>query len=229
MSIVYPIAPPVISGIGPQEFNLTEDNQVGETESPMTFEQQYQVWPGQRWRIDAKLPPLVASQAEQWLAFLGSLKGKFGTFWIGDIARPTPQGAMSAGLTGLVANTSAAPTNNQAGTNQIFLRGAAPNVTTWAKAGDYITPTPAVIIIHFQIIYLTPWRLYKILTDASSDSSGNVTLDVWPNVRETIVDNRPIVTLNTFGTFRLQDNSVSWKIDRNKLYTINFKAKEAIP
>jgi hypothetical protein len=227
MSISYPLAAPAIAGLGPADFSMSEDNQVGETESPMTFEQQYQVWPGQRWKIEATLPPMQISQAEQWIAFLGSLKGKFGTFHMGDYLRATPQGAMSIGSGGLVANSPGS--NNLAGTNQLFVRGAVPNVANWAVAGDYLTPTPSLVFIDHQIIYDSNFRLYKVLTNANSDANGDVVLDIWPNLRETVADGRPIVTLNTFGTFRLQDNTVSWKVDRNKLYTVSFKAKEAIP
>lgn len=226
MSISYPLAAPAIAGLGPSDFTMTEENQVGETESPMTFEQQYQVWPGQRWKIEANLPPMPVSEAEQWLAFLGALKGKQGTFHMGDYLRATPQGPMSA-ASGIVSNTSG--TNNAAGTNQLFLRGAGPNVTNWAVAGDYVTPTPTAVVLDHQIIWSSNFRLYKVLTNANSDANGDVVLDIWPNLRETVIDGRPIITLNTYGTFRLQDNSVSWKADRNKLYTVSFKAKEAIP
>lgn len=229
MPISYPLAPPTIAGIGPQDFTMSQLNVVGEGESPFDLSQQLQQWPGQRWEIEANLPPMLTAQAEKWIAFLGSLKGKWGTFWMGDYLRATPQGLWTPSASGLSANTSAAVGNNVAGSNQIFIRGAAPNVASFAVAGDYVSYTPQILIIHFQSVYLTPFRLYKVLTDASSDASGDVTLDVWPNLRETIVDNRPIISSNAFGTFRLQENTFKWKVDRNKTYAISFKAKEALP
>src|SRR5689334_16382547 len=92
MGISYPVTPPAISGIGPQDFTLSELNVVGETESPFTLGQQMQQWPGQELMIEMNLPPLVMTEAEQWIAFLGSLFGKYGTFLMGDYNRPTPQG-----------------------------------------------------------------------------------------------------------------------------------------
>src|SRR5579859_7376101 len=95
MGITYPLTPPAISGIGPQDFTLSEVNVVGETESPFTLGQQVQQWLGQQLQIEANLPPMLYAQAEQWLSFLGSLFGKYGTFLMGDYNRPTPQGPRS--------------------------------------------------------------------------------------------------------------------------------------
>src|SRR5208282_6556655 len=45
--ITYPITPPAISGIGPQDLLLQMVNVVAETESPFSLSQQEQQWPGQ--------------------------------------------------------------------------------------------------------------------------------------------------------------------------------------
>lgn len=211
MSISYPITPPAIAGIGPQDFTMSEVNVVGETESPFTLGQQVQQWLGQQLQIEANLPPMLYAQAEQWIAFLGSLFGKFGTFLMGDYNRASPQGPM----TGAPVSSGSA---NVAGLNSINVRAATPSVTNWAIAGDYIQLTVAG----------APQRIYKILQNASTDGSGNVTLQIFPNIRENIPDGTVIITTNCKGTFRLQENTLKWKVDKDKSYTISFKAKEAI-
>jgi hypothetical protein len=211
MSIAYPVSPPAISGIGPEDFTMIMVNVVGETESPFTLGQQEQQWPGQELQFELNLPPMLLAQAEQWIAFLGSLFGKFGTFLMGDYNRLTPQGPMSGGA--VVSGS------NASGLNVLNLRGATPSVTNWAIAGDYLQLT----------VSGNPQRIYKILQNASTDPSGNVTLQIFPNLRETVPDGNAIVTANCQGTFRLQDNSSpKWKVDKNKTYSISFKAKEAI-
>jgi hypothetical protein len=211
LAITYPLTPPAIAGIGPQDFTMTEDNVVGETESPFTLGQQIQQWAGQRLQLEMTLPPMLYAQAEQWIAFLGSLMGKYGTFLMGDYNRPTPQGAMSG--------APLASGSNPPGLNVINLRGATPSVSNWAVAGDYLQlQAPGA-----------PQRIYKILQSQASDSGGNVNgLAVFPNIRETVPDGTVIVVSNCKGTFRLVENSVSWKVDKNKVYSISFKAKEAI-
>lgn len=210
VTITYPLTPPAISGIGPQDFTMSEVNVVGETESPFSLNQQIQQWPGQRLEIEANLPPMLYQQAEQWIAFLGALFGKYGTFLMGDYNRPTPQGAMS----GSPISTG----SNPPGSNVLSITGATASIANWAVAGDYVQATASG----------SPQRIYKVLQNASTDGSGNVSLQIFPNIREAIPGTTPIITSNCQGTFRLQENTFKWKVDKNKIYTISFKAKEAI-
>lgn len=212
VGINYPLTPPAISGIGPQDFTMIEMNVVGETESPFTLSQQEQQWAGQQFQLELNLPPLLQSEAEQWIAFLGSLFGKYGTFLMGDYNRPTPVGPMSGSP--VVSGT------NLNGSNSLNLRGATASVANWAVAGDYIQVT--------STIAGAVQRIYKVLQNASTDGSGNVQLEIFPCIRETLLDGDVIVIENCAGTFRLMDNQPKWKIDRNKMYAISFKAKEAI-
>jgi hypothetical protein len=211
LPLTYPLSPPAISGIGPQDFVLTAANVVGLTESPFTWNQQVQQWPGQAWQLEVNLPPMLYQQAELWITFLTSLFGMFGTFLMGDYNRPTPQGPMNG--------TPVANGSNASGLNEINLRGATASVANWAVAGDYIQLQASGY----------PQRLYKVLQNASSDGSGDVAgLVIFPNLRETVPDGTAIVTANCAGMFRLASNAQAWKVDRNKMYSISFKAKEAI-
>lgn len=208
VGINYPLTPPAIAGLGPQDFSLTAINVVGENDSPFSLSQEIQLWPGQLWEIEANFPPMLTSEGEQWVSFLLALYGKYGTFLMGDYNRPTPQGPMSG--------SPVVSGSNAAGAYQLFIRGAAVSVTNWAIAGDYLQITAPS----------RPQRLYKIVQNASSNSSGDVTVDIFPSLREGLTDGNPIITANCAGTFRLQQNAYSWKIDRNKMYAISFKAKE---
>jgi hypothetical protein len=205
----YPLTPPAIAGIGPQEFTLALENIVGESDSPFTFGDQVFLWPGDMFTIDAKLPPMLAVQAEQWNSFLAMLLGKLGTFLMGDYNRPTPQGPMSGAP---VVNGA-----NPSGSNQLLVRGATFSVANWAVAGDYIQVTAAGGL----------QRLHKVLANAGSNGTGLVTLQIRPAIREALSDGTAIVTANCAGTFRLQSNVVAPKIDKDKTYSISFKAREA--
>lgn len=208
VSYNYPLTPPATPG--PQDFTLAMQNVIGEAVSPFTLNQQEQQWPGQMFTLEFTAPPMLAAQAEAWVGFLGALFGKYGTFLMGDYNRPTPQGPMSGSP---VVNGA-----NPSGLNQLLVRGAAASITNWAVAGDYIQVTASG----------QPQRLYKVLQNASTDATGKVTLNVFPNIREALSDGTAIVTANCAGTFRLQENTVTWKIDRDRVYSISFKGKEAI-
>ena len=68
--------------------------------SPFTYQQQAVAHAGQRWEVDVTLPAMNRADAEQWVAFLVSLRGRFGTFTLGDPVGASPRG--SAGGTPLV-------------------------------------------------------------------------------------------------------------------------------
>lgn len=205
----YPITLPVIAGIGAQDQTLDLKNVCGEAVSPFTLSEQEQLWPGELWYSEIDLPPMFFTQAEQWITALSMLYGKYGTFLMGDWNRPTPQGAMSG-----------APEvngTNESGSNELTIRGANPSVSDWAVAGDYIQVTP---IGGLQ-------RLYKVMQNAASNASGDVTLPIRPAIREALADGISIITSNCMGTFRRTTNDCPWKVDKNRVYTISFKAREA--
>jgi hypothetical protein len=211
VTLVYPLTPPAIAGIGPQDFTLGLNPVVGESDSPFTQSDQVFQWPGDMWTIEANLPPMLFQQAEQWITFLESLFGKYGTFLMGDYNRPTPQGAWSGSP---VVNGS-----NPSRSNTLNLRGATPSIALYGVAGDYLQVTAGAGM---------PQRLYKVMQTAPSSSGGDVALTVRPNLRETLSDGTAIVTANCAGTFRLAANPVLPKIGKNREYTISFKAREAL-
>lgn len=209
-TLTYPLTPPAISGIGPKTQTLGTNNAVAMTESPFTFQQQPQQWPGQMLTVDANLPPMKRAQGEQWWSWLVALMGQWGTTLFGDYACQAPQGAMSG--------TPVVNGANAAGLNVLNIRSVTASVSNWAVAGDWIQLTGASGI----------QRIYKILFNASSNGSGDVTVEIYPNTREAYTDGTTIVTANTQGTFRLVKNSQSCKIDQDLMYTISFQLKEAI-
>jgi hypothetical protein len=206
MAITYPLSLPSHTGIRSVELRAT--NAVAYSRSPFTFAGQAFAYPGQMWQADVTLPPMKYADAEQWIAWLVSLRGQLGTFTMGDpmrcVARGTPTG------TPLVNGA------EQTG-DSLIIDGAATGVTGWLKAGDYI-----------QLGSNGSSRLHKVLADANSDGSGNVTLDIWPSIRTAPADNAAVVVSNTVGLWRLSGNESSWSINEASIYGISFSAMEAV-
>ena len=100
-----------------------------------------------------------------------------------------------------------------------FLLGDPNNATARGSvgAGDYI-----------QLGSASSASLHKVLADANSDSSGQVLLDIWPNINVAKPDNSTVVTSNTVGVFRLNDNASNWSINDVSNYGITFGAVQAI-
>ena len=203
MAITYPLSLP--ASPGPARVTMRATNVVAVAASPFTGQQQTQRHPGAWWSADVELPPLMGeAEAETWISFLLSLRGRHGTFLMGDPARATPRGV----ATGTPVIDGADQTGEALAT-----RGWTPDTTGILRAGDYI-----------QI----GQRLHKVLTDTDSDASGAATLDIWPRLRESPADGALIITANPVGTFRLSSNDTSWIWEAPKRAGVSFGVVEAL-
>jgi hypothetical protein len=101
----YPLALPAHTGIRSIEFRTL--NAVAYERSPFTFVGQAQASAGQMWMADISLPPMQRADAEKWVAWLISLRGQLGTFYLGDPLADEPSGtSTSATITGTAGNNS---------------------------------------------------------------------------------------------------------------------------
>lgn len=117
-----------------QKIRLTEQNNVGMSASPFSFAQQVYDWQGDSWMLDGSLPPLKIADAEAWIAFLGSLRGRGGTFLASDTARKTAQGNIS----GCSPTVDVFWWRNLQRSGVLSLNGLAASRSGVLKAGDYI-------------------------------------------------------------------------------------------
>jgi hypothetical protein len=207
MSITYPLTMPTAPGWS--KVKLTTTNIVGLSRSPFTNQQQVYQWAGEYWSVGVSMPPMPKSTAEAWINFLVSLRGTVGTFYIGDIDRATPRGVATGTP---VVNGAQASMGNTLAT-----KGWTHSITNIFQAGDFI-----------QLGTGVQQRIYKVLTNANSDSSGHATFDIFPVLREGVSDNEPITLLNTKGTFRLTSNDRTWDMDEAHIYGLDFAAEEAL-
>ena len=90
MAITYPLNLPTHTGI--RSINLRAVQTVGMTMSPFTYKQQTVVHPGQRWEAEITLPAMQRANAEAWVGWLLSLRGRSGTFLLGDPLATSPLG-----------------------------------------------------------------------------------------------------------------------------------------
>lgn len=204
-SFTYPLTPP--STPKQRRIILRPQSAVARSQSVFTGQQQVQVHDGQWWEMDVTMPPMDRDTAAAWDAFFTKLNGTEGTFNMGMDNAATGLGALTG--TPLVKGGS------QTG-NALDIDGAPNSVTGWAKAGDYI-----------QIGAGADAHLHKVVDDADSDGSGNVTLSIWPNLRTSPADNDAVIVSSTVGLFRLQE-SISIDISLANFHGFSFRAIEAI-
>lgn len=91
MAITYPLTAP-ISSVGMASISFMGETVSSISQSPFTFSQQIFKHPGERWKASVQLAPMKRQDSESWIAFLLSLKGRYGTFLMGDPNGVNPQG-----------------------------------------------------------------------------------------------------------------------------------------
>lgn len=207
MAITYPLSAP--SGVGgPAQIMLSAENVVATGVSPFNFSEQTYVHPGQRWLASVTLPPMKRDRAEPWISFLMSLKGRQGYFLLNDPNALAPQGSVTGTVSVFGASQSGA---------SLVVDGISANLVNAFKAGDYI-----------QLGSSASTRLHKVLTNATANSSGIATLDIWPNLRSSPGDNDVVTYASASGLFRLANNVTSWNINEISSYGVTFDCVEYV-
>lgn len=205
----YPVTIPATFAPSATSFRIKRI--VGASTSIFTGEQQVYQYSGEWWECEVTMPPMRLSAARAFVAFLVSLRGQYGSMYLGDWDARTPLGtASSSAGTPLVKGAS------QTG-NTLVCDGAPNSQTGYLKAGDYI-----------QIGTGATGKLHMVVADSNSDGSGNFSLDIEPALRTSPADNTSIVVSNTKGVFRLVSNETSWQTNAVSLYGITFAVREII-
>ena len=201
----YPLTFPTVSGIKTQRFALTRT--VSVSASPFTGQEQVFQHEGEIWSTQITFPPMLKDKAAVVLAFLLQLRGRRGTFKIGDQDRKTIQGV----ATGTIRVNGASQTGNQ-----VALDGFANSTSNVFKAGDYI-----------QI----GSYLYMVTEDVTSNGSGEANVRIEPALRqgiETIADDATVTYTNTTTIMRLDSNETGWDTDQISKYGITLSASESL-
>ena len=201
----YPLTLPTVTGIKTQ--NWAMERVVAVTESPFTNQEQVFEHEGAQWKATFTLPPMKKESASVWLAFLMSLRGRRGTFKIGDQDRKTIQGT----ATGTVLVRGAAQTGNA-----INLDGFTASRANVFLAGDYIQINS---------------YLYMVSANVTANGSGEATVYVEPSLRtgiEAINDNTTVIYSNTTTVMRLDTNFTNWDSNHVSVYGISFSCSEAL-
>lgn len=213
MAITYPLSLPTTIGVA--NITFTAENAMAISESPFTFNQQVLYHPGQRWKASISLPPIKRQDAEDWIAFLLSMKVNPGlsvpSFLLGD-----PNGATPRGSAATTPGTPLVNGANQTG-NTLAIDGLPINTTNYLRAGDYI-----------QLGSGATATLHKVLTQTDSNASGQATVDIWPSLRSSPADNATVTVSGCKGRFRLSNSVQQWQINEISSYGITFDCVEVL-
>lgn len=171
--------------------------------SPFNLSSQTAEYPGSVWAATYTLPPMKRADAASWIAFLIKLRGVSGRFYGFDPSGRTPRGIGTG--TPLVAGAS------QTGTS-LNTDGWTISTTGILKAGDYFSVNS---------------QLYMLVSDASSNGSGQATLTFEPPLRSSPADNAPLTLINASCVMRLMGNDqAAWDVGEAMIFGLSFQAVE---
>ncbi len=193
---------PTTVGFSSVEFGLENNNQV--FESPLSNSIQVSELTGARWYATFNLPPMKKENSLEYIGFLQRLQGRVHSFFGFDANHRSPSGTI-AGSTLLVNGAS------QTGTS-LTLDGAQAS-TTVLKAGDFFSVNS---------------ELKMVTVDATSDGSGDVTVNFVPSLRSSPSDNAVITTTNPVCTMKLTGDSTTYSINTAGIYGISFSGLEVV-
>lgn len=202
----YPLNFPSALKVNGLTISLLFTNSV--TRSNFTQERQAFEWDGQMWTLSYTSPLCTNEIADEFTAFADQLHGSFGTFLLGNYARPLPKGV--GGGSPLVDGA------GQSGYT-LHVKNAPHSLTKWLKKGD-----------HFQYGTGLTARIHRLTADADTDSSGNVILEFVPKLRYSPADASAIVYNNPVGLFTMSSNTVTHSVDSDGFYHFSFDAQEAL-
>ena len=239
MAISYPIDTPTTIGI--ESIELRAVNAVATSQSPFTYKQQVVAHPGQRWEASVNIPRVRRDLAAEWKAFLTALRGKQGTFLLGDPDYTAPRGKAkdyTAPAEGKILLENGDSLLLEGGSSLLFEEGAITNlfVDGGYQAGDELSVNGGPANVqgyllagdYIQIGSGSGANLHQILVDAGTDSLGKMTLDIWPSLRHSPADATQVGLIDPKGVFRLKSNVSTWSINNSSAYSISFEAIEVI-
>lgn len=203
MAISYPLTLPSHTGIA--QIELRAINAVAYSQSPFTFAGQVHAYAGEMWEADITLPPMNRADAEQWIAWLVSLRGQYGSFYLGDPTGTAPRGTATS-------NSDVSNATGSAGDRTISLTITSGETL---KAGDYV-----------QIGTTGTRELHKVLEDVTGTGSAQ-DVEIWPALRSDR-SNAGVIINNTTGRFRLASNQTNWSVNEASIYGITFGAFERL-
>ncbi len=203
----YPLTLPTSPAFSKARWTLKRATAI--SESPFTGQQQVFDYGYALWQAVLTLPPMMRSDAANWEAFMMKLHGRKGTFLLGDPDAKTIQGGAttSATLNGAIAVgafTISIDTNNA-------------NMTNVFKAGDYI-----------QIGSAAAAKLYMIVDNANSNSSGVASVNVEPAIKTAASDGAAVDYTAAQGVFRMDAANLGWDTNEVSRYGITFSCTEAL-
>lgn len=193
MAVSYPLNSPVSYGWSSVRWGPMTNTAA--TKTPFTLEDVVQVYEGEMWAGALSIVPQTGADARGLAAWITSLRGRKGTFLLGDPAAAAPLGSAK--------DTPGAPVVDGAGQTgeSLDLRGLPAGATGYLLAGD-----------HLQLGSGSTARLHMVLAQVDSDGAGKATVPIFPRLGSSPADGASVTLTDPQGVFRLARGFNPWEV-----------------
>lgn len=209
MAIVFPLTVPFeeFAEVDVQDVNIATIQQ-----TTFTGKDRLQAFDGDYWRLSMSYRNLPKDIARPVTGFIHSLRNSVGTFVVSFPGYDFPLGAAKDNPATPLVNG-----DGQAGSRELVVKNAPESIDDWLLPGDIIQVGPDD---------RPHW--HTVLNSTSTNSSGQATVDIWPSLRNTTVNNDPIVTDFPKGLCRLTE-APQISVRRPVLVSLSLSAREVVP
>lgn len=202
----YPLSLPTTPNFSQSTFEMVR--KTGYTESPFTGKQQVHEYPYALWRATLTLPPIRRSDWNNWAVFVLQMRGRRGTFLLGD-----PDYTFSGTATASSGNAIQTSSPRTAGQNTILCDGMVNGGTI--NKGDYA-----------QVGDDGSNHLYLVTSNATV-SNGVALINIEPSLRVDVAVNTNVKFAGAKGIFRMDADAYGWEANAVSTYGFTFSCTQA--
>ncbi len=202
----YPLSLPSTPNFSQSTFEMVR--KTGYTESPFTGKQQVHEYPYALWRATLTLPPIRRSDWNNWAVFVLQMRGRRGTFLLGD-----PDYTFSGTATASSGNAIQTSSPRTAGQNTILCDGMVNGGTI--NKGDYA-----------QVGDDGSNHLYLVTSNATV-SNGVALINIEPSLRVDVAVNTNVKFAGAKGIFRMDADAYGWEANAVSTYGFTFSCTQA--
>ncbi len=203
----YPLSLPSTPNFSQSTFEMVR--KTGYTESPFTGKQQVHEYPYALWRATLTLPPIRRSDWNNWAVFVLQMRGRRGTFLLGD-----PDYTFSGTATASSGNAIQTFSPRSAGQTTLPVDGMTSGGTV--NKGDYV-----------QVGDDGSNHLYLVTNNNTVSGSGTVLLQIEPSLRVDVAVNTNVKFAGAKGIFRMDADAYGWEANAVSTYGFTFSCTQA--
>ncbi len=178
---------------------------IGVSQSPFTRDTEIFEHDAEVFSATVYLHPMTRIQWAEWISMFLKLKGRAGTFLLGD-----PIGLTARGSASTSPGTPLVQGAGQTG-RVISIDGCPNSATDYLMRGDYIAFGSGLTT-----------HMAMVVNNVDTNGSGHADVTIWPSVNTALVNNSTVIVDDVKGLFRMSSNRRDWSLSGAADFGVSF-------